>query len=140
MNAGDGVGEVELWLLDTDVASFVMENRPLAGPYEGLLRGHQPFICFQTVGELYEGAYRANWGAKRFRRLHRFLDRYTVVQSTPEISRVWGEIRALRRRQPISESDAWIAATALVYECPLVTHNAADFRAIPELNIVTMED
>lgn len=33
--------------------------------------------------------------------------------------------------------DAWIAATALQYELPLVTHNPTDFEDIEKLEIVT---
>lgn len=114
-----------------------MDDRPLAEPYQLLLRGHPLLISFMTVGELYEGAFRANWGSRRFRKMHRFLEQCAVIESAPEICRRWGEVRALRRRQPISTNDAWIAATALAYGCPLVTHNAADFKDIPRLKLLT---
>ena len=39
--------------------------------------------------------------------------------------------------RPISPQDAWIAATALRYQIPLVTHNAADFDAVEGLTIIT---
>lgn len=114
-----------------------MDDRPLAEQYHLLLRGHPLLISCTTVGELYEGAYRGNWGDKRFRRMLRFLDQCTVIESSAEVCRRWGEIRALRKRQPISAQDAWIAATALAYDCPLVTHNPADFEGIPGLKLIT---
>lgn len=43
----------------------------------------------------------------------------------------------VRRKQPISTADAWIAATALSYDLKLVTHNPKDFRGIPGLRILT---
>lgn len=69
----------------------------------------------------------------------RHLERYTVIESSPDICQRWGEIRAVRKRQPIAVDDAWIAATALVYDCPLVTHNPADFRGIRGLRVLTAD-
>jgi predicted nucleic acid-binding protein len=43
----------------------------------------------------------------------------------------------MRRLQLISAEDARIAATAIEYACPLVTHNSADFHGIPGLTIIT---
>ena len=40
----------------------------------------------------------------------------------------------------IEGNDAWIAATALHYDIPLVTHNAKDFRCIDALEIITYSD
>jgi predicted nucleic acid-binding protein len=36
--------------------------------------------------------------------------------------------------------DAWIAATALYLNAPLVTHNAAHFRDVPGLHVITEPD
>lgn len=137
MSAGGRAVESDPRLIDTNVVSYLMDERSQGKPYDLLLRGHPLLISFMTVGELYEGAYRGKWGDKRFRRMLRHLERYTVIESTPEICRLWGEIRALRRRQPIAPDDAWIAATALVLDCPLVTHNPADFKGIPGLQMIT---
>lgn len=47
-------------------------------------------------------------------------------------------IRAIRKNRSISVPDALIAATALAYGLPLVTHNRKDFEEIsPELKIVS---
>lgn len=124
-------------LVDTNVVSYLVNDHALADSYRPLLRGHELLVCFMTVGELYEGAYRAKWGVKKFRRLLRALESFAVVESSPDVCRCWGEVRALRQRQPIAPDDAWIAATALVYDFPLVTHNPTDFKSIPGLQIIT---
>jgi tRNA(fMet)-specific endonuclease VapC len=65
------------------------------------------------------------------------LGKILVLESNPTIARQWGWLRAVRRRQPISENDGWIAATALAYDIPLVTHNRKDFLDIPGLRLIT---
>ncbi len=56
-----------------------------------------------------------------------------------ELCRQWGNLRAQMQflGKPISVQDAWIAATALRYNLPLVTHNAKDFSNIPGLDVRT---
>jgi predicted nucleic acid-binding protein len=34
-------------------------------------------------------------------------------------------------------ADAWIAATAMLYGVPLITHNPADYTAVVGLQIIT---
>jgi predicted nucleic acid-binding protein len=34
-------------------------------------------------------------------------------------------------------ADAWIAATALLYDAPLVTHNRDDYLGVPGLRIIS---
>jgi len=114
------------------------EKSSLGDRYRPLLDGHDLVISFMTVAELY-GAYQANWGAKRFRRLVRILDYYEIIDSSLEMSQKWGEIRFQRRAQTISPEDAWIAATALLLDAPLVTHNPKDFRGIRGLQVITAE-
>jgi predicted nucleic acid-binding protein len=37
----------------------------------------------------------------------------------------------------IGNADAWIAATALDLEAPLLTHNRKDFAAVPGLTVIS---
>lgn len=90
-----------------------------------------------TVAELYEGAMRAKWGGAKVGRLESVIRQYVVVPSSPEICAAWARVRCDRRAQPISSEDAWIAATAIANNCPLVTHNAADFNDITGLDVLT---
>lgn len=113
-----------------------MRNHSLAQKYRQHLEGHTLAISFMTVGELYEGAFRANWSAERMQQLDATLRIYLVIPSSPRICRMWGKIRSLRKQQPISVQDAWIAATAVQHGCPLVTHNPGDFAGIPSLKII----
>jgi len=124
-------------LLDTKVVSFLMRNHRLAEAYRRHLEGHTLPISFMTVGELFEGAFRANWDRNRMGQLEATLRTYVVVPSNHRICQRWGEVRSVRRHQPISAEDAWVAATAVEYGCPLVTHNSADFQSIPNLSIIT---
>jgi tRNA(fMet)-specific endonuclease VapC len=124
-------------VLDTNIVSYLMKGHALAERYRPHLDGRTLAVSFMTVAELYEGAFRAGWGSRRMARLEDVLRTYLVLPSTPETSKRWGQVRAERRSQPISCEDAWIAAAALVYKCPLATHNAADFAGIDGLEIVT---
>jgi tRNA(fMet)-specific endonuclease VapC len=128
---------VNTLLLDTDVFSFLFKDHPLAEPYRPRVKGHTLAISFMTVAELYQGAYRAGWGARQIARLESRIAGYVVIPSTHAMSKRWGEVRFLRRQQPISPEDAWIAAAALQQGCALVTHNARDFQGIPGLIIIT---
>jgi tRNA(fMet)-specific endonuclease VapC len=124
-------------LLDTNVVSYLMRDDLLARVYRPRLVNHALAISFMTVAELYEGALRANWGSAKRRALDEVGSSFVVIPSDDRLCARWGEVRWMRRRQPISTDDAWIAATAIEYDCPLVTHNAGDFHGISGLDIIT---
>ena len=44
---------------------------------------------------------------------------------------------AQARGYRIECADAWIAATALLYDIPLVTHNRNDYLGIPGLTVIS---
>ena len=126
-------------VVDTNIVSFLMRGHRFAGLYRRYLEGHTLAISFPTVGELYEGAYRAGWGQDRLARLRETVSAYVVIPFSFEICRQWGSIRWERRRQTIAVDDAWIAATARTHGLPLVTHNPKDFREIEGLEVVYSE-
>ena len=61
------------------------------------------------------------------------------MPSSPDLCCKWAEVmvaaRAAGRR--IETADAWIAATALLYDAPLVTHNGSDFLGVPGLTLIS---
>jgi tRNA(fMet)-specific endonuclease VapC len=124
-------------LLDTNIVSYILKGHSLAAAYGPLLAGHTLAICFMTEAEMFEGAYRARWGARRLARLEALLAKFLYIPSSADLSRRWGQVRTERRAQPVSTADAWIAAAALVHGCDLVTHNPSDFQGISGLSIVT---
>jgi predicted nucleic acid-binding protein len=124
-------------LLDTNIVSFLFKGHALAARYVPHLTGHSLVLSFMSLAELYEGARRARWSTARFARMRTRLTSYTVLFSTPQLCERWGEIRFQRRSQPIDGSDAWIAATAIEYDCELVTHNPKDFHGISGLTVIT---
>ncbi len=124
-------------LLDTNIVSYLMKNDPLARLYKPHLANHSLAVSFMTVAELYEGAFRGSWGAVKRRYLDEIHSSFVVIPADRKLCARWGEVRWMRRHQPISPDDAWIAATAIEYDCPLVTHNARDFHGIQGLTIIT---
>jgi len=128
---------VKSLLLDTNIVSYLKRSDPLARLYTPHLVNHSLAVSFMTLAELYEGALRGGWGPERRRSLELIHSEFVVISPDRNLCARWGEVRWIRRRQPISAEDAWIAATAVEYGCPLVTHNARDFHGIPGLTIVT---
>jgi tRNA(fMet)-specific endonuclease VapC len=90
-----------------------------------------------TVAELYEGAYRDKWGSTKWGTLEGVLGSYLITKCSTRTCRLWGQVLSLRKHRPISAQDAWIAATALEYSCPLVSHDRDGFTEIPGLTVIT---
>jgi predicted nucleic acid-binding protein len=67
------------------------------------------------------------------------LKSFVFAEAGESICLYWAEVQenARRRGRPISCADTWIAATALAYAVPLVTHNPDDFKDVPGLMIIT---
>ena len=130
---------MDLALLDPNIVSYALKGHTLAPLYAELTRGRPTAVCFMTVAELYEGAYRREWDEKRLRKMETVIGWHTVIPYSQSLAQTWARIRTERRLQPIAVDDAWIAAAALDLGCPLVTHNPGDFRSIDGLNILTLE-
>jgi len=126
-------------VVDTDVVSFLFKNHPIGLRYDPELAGRVTLISFMTVAEVERWAVQYRWGEQRWRWLYLYLRRFTVVPSSPGLCRAWAEVmvaaQAAGRR--IECADAWIAATALLYGVPLVTHNRNDCLGVPGLTLVS---
>jgi tRNA(fMet)-specific endonuclease VapC len=92
-----------------------------------------------TEAELEQWALLSNWQPKRVEWLGVFLARLVVVPSSRDLVLRWAEVMVTARRagRRLETADGWIAATAVLYDAPLVTHNANDYLGIPGLKLIT---
>ena len=83
----------------------------------------------------------ANWGALRKALLAQHLTKYTILPVNRDLCMKWAQVSfaAQRKGRPIQTADAWIAASAIYYQVPLITNNVADYSMIDGLQILTVE-
>jgi tRNA(fMet)-specific endonuclease VapC len=127
-------------LVDTDVISFLFKKDSRGFLYEPRLKGKLATVAAQTYAELEVLPLQNNWSSKRHNQLREYLSvKFTFIEVSKEISLEWARIRveAKKMGKPIDTKDAWIAATALVYSIPLVTHNYKDFKNVSGLKLIT---
>ena len=129
-------------LVDTSVLSYLLKLDTRAELYRGHLEGTTPAISFMTVAEVYFWAEKYGWGARRRAYVDKTLRTYVVVPCDDALCVSWAKIRreCERKSRRISTADAWVAACALRYDAPLVTHNRKDFEAISDLQIISRND
>jgi tRNA(fMet)-specific endonuclease VapC len=126
-------------IVDTDVVSMLFKGDSRAQDYRIHLTGRLLGISFMTLVELERWSLDRNWGPVRKAELRSHLRNYAILPATRELCSVWANITsaARKRGRPIQTADAWIAASALHYEVPLVTHNASDYTMIERLEILS---
>jgi predicted nucleic acid-binding protein len=119
--------------------SYLFKGDSRATLYSPHLAGRLPVIAFMTLAELELWAEVNHWGARSRQRLARFLTRYVTHYPDGRLCRLWAAVTAEARQagRPISAPDAWIAATALRYTAPLVTHNPGDYAGVRGLLVVS---
>ncbi|MEH2356977.1 PIN domain-containing protein [Nostoc sp.] len=96
-------------------------------------------LSFMTVAELLQWAILRQWGDRRLAQLEQYLLNYLIIPVDQTLYRQWAQVRVERQSagRAISPQDAWIAATALRHDLPLVTHNIKDFLGISNLRLIT---
>ena len=126
-------------VIDTDVWSYLYKGSNEARLYEAHLFGNLLVVSFQTQAELLRGALAANWGARRREHLESRLNKYVVEPSSYALSLRWAQAMDSARRngRPIAAADAWVAATALHLDVPLITHNRNHFIGVDGLTIIS---
>ena len=126
-------------VIDTNVVSYLYRADTRAVHYRTLIAEKRTTISVVTVGELLYGAYRANWSDRRTNELLAFARSFIVTSVNGTVAEYWGRIRAEASAagKTLPLTDAWIAATALTLECPLVTHNPSDFASIEDLQVIS---
>ncbi|MGB9178549.1 MAG: PIN domain-containing protein [Pyrinomonadaceae bacterium] len=129
----------EVVVVDTNVISFFIKSDTRAALYQPHLDGRLQIIAAQTRAELEFWTLIYRWGQRRRAGLHAYLKNFAFAEVDEAICLRWAEIRATAREigRPINVDDAWIAATALNYKAPLVTHNPSDFYNVAGLTVIT---
>ncbi len=117
------------YLIDTNaISDYMAEKLPIAGLIfmDDVVNLH-PTISVMTRIELM-GQNRVN--------ATKFLPFINVAEIHALEESIILQTIALRRARRIKIPDAVIAATALVYDLTLITHNTSDFEGIPSLRLI----
>lgn len=123
-------------VLDTNIISYAIKNDSRRLLYEKHVAGKRSLISFVTVAELYRWAIARKWGTKRIKFLQEELARHVIVPFDDALAWQWARARSIPG-VTIDLTDAWIAATALRWNLPLVTHNRKHFEAVPGLKVIS---
>ena len=130
-----------LVVVDTCVVSYLYSGVPLAEKYRERIGEDDKAISFMTLAELYYGILKRNWSdAKRDALLAHVRQDYGIFPFDHALCVRWAEVREQSRPtgRQFSVADSWIAATALLYDAPLVTHNRKHFEVLePELTVIS---
>jgi tRNA(fMet)-specific endonuclease VapC len=124
------------FLLDTDICSAHL-RRPSGLSHRFVQHSGRLFVSCVTLGELYTGAYHIDDPQPLLKRIDDLLIDVTLIEFDKLVSLQFGKTRGdlLKRGISVSTADLMIAATALVHDHTLVTHNTADFRNIRHLRL-----
>ena len=126
-------------LIDTDL--LVDRERGAPDRLESLLGDEDRAISVITVSELLHGAHRATgdvW-ARRRAFVEHVIAVFDPIPITEFVARVHAEVwvEITRRGEAVGAHDLWIAATALAHGLGVATGNAAEFRRVPGLRVLT---
>lgn len=126
-------------VVDTDVVSFLFKSDSRAHQYLGLVRSRQLLISFMTEAELEQWILLAKWGPDRVRRFRMFMNRFASIPSSRDLILKWAAVMVAARMsgRRIEAADAWIAATALLYDAALITNNPRDYSGVTGLNVLS---
>lgn len=128
----------ETVLVDTNVVSYIHRNDPEGRPYLARMAGCRAAISFQTHEELLFGVLKNNWGQRRIDDLFEYVSaNYDMIGYDLELVRISSRLRVdcESRGRRLGTADAWIAATAILLDCPLLSHDR-DFGDPPNLQVV----
>jgi predicted nucleic acid-binding protein len=92
-----------------------------------------------SLAELRRWTLERKWDDKRRHDLEEYLARYLTIHSDDQMCDRWAQAMNSARLsgRPVAPADAWIAATALLLDIPLVTHNRAHYTGIDGLRVIS---
>ena len=130
-------------LLDTTVASLLHPKKKrstLRADYEPHMQGQILALSFQSVAELWSWAEENNWGSKQRDGLTIFPQRFLIIPYDAALAKVWAQLGTHCKRigRRLETGDLWIAATAVRFRIPLLSHDR-DHAGLtyPDLHVVS---
>jgi len=126
-----------LLIVDTDILIDVSRHVEQAiDTLDGYFESHVVAISVITQLELMLGCE----NKREFENLDEFLKRFELIDVSTSISQKSVDLfKSFRLSHGVMIADMLIAATALEYECSLVSKNQKDFRFIDDLNLIEYE-
>jgi predicted nucleic acid-binding protein len=126
-------------IVDTDVVSMLFKGDSRGLEYRRHISGRLLGISFMTLAELERWSLERGWGPQRKLDLAQHLTHYVVLPVSRELCLKWAEVSfsAKRKGRPIQTADAWIAASALYYQVPLITNNQSDYSMVEGLAVLS---
>jgi tRNA(fMet)-specific endonuclease VapC len=126
-----------MYILDTDICIFWLKgNRNIELKIEeyGVTN---IFVTIITACELYFGAYNSQRRNENIQILNDLFNIINIIQTTPEIARIFGEnkIHLKAHGNIINDADILIASIVIANNGTLVTNNIAHFKRIPDLKM-----
>lgn len=93
-----------------------------------------------VAGELFYGAENASNREKHLQQVEKFIEGFSIINSTEDTARIYASIKSLLKLQgkPIPENDIWIAAIAIENNKSLVT-NDQHFSLIKNLKVINIK-
>jgi tRNA(fMet)-specific endonuclease VapC len=127
-----------MYLLDTDTCIFLLnqKNPTIESRLKGLTRKDLGLSTI-TIAELYYGAAHSKRREENKKRVQIFTSSLTQCPFDVNAAEVFGEMKEwlVSRGKMIGIMDLLIGAVALVHKAILVTHNTAEFRRVPNLEV-----
>lgn len=130
-------------VVDTNVFTAILRTRsPLAAAYTKHLRGRVLAVTYETVAEARYGALRGGWGQARVDRLEGLIGSTPLLPVDDEGASAAAQLRhqcaviGHPLHQAEHTADRWIAATAIRWSLPLISHDGI-FVDCPGLTLIT---
>lgn len=130
---------MQAFLIDTDIFSFYLKKYPVVMRQVHAYQRSSGKLNISIISyyELLKGLYFRD-ATGQMAVLNRLIPYMNIVPLSPVIIRRAARLSATMKQQgtALANMDVLIAATALEYGYPLVTHNQRHFARIPDLALV----
>jgi tRNA(fMet)-specific endonuclease VapC len=126
------------WLLDTDICSYALKNKPpqIARRLSSKTPG-EVMVSTITVYELVTGCERSPARDRLLKEVNAFLAAFSNLLFSVEDARSAALVRARLEKKgtPIGPYDVLLAGQALARDLTLVTNNTREFRRVKGLKL-----